>query len=120
MPDEVIEVSLIQLIATPEKFNGKNVSTIGFFHGGNESSAIYLSQEDALIQNKRSGIAIGGNAPSVKNKPQPHIPQNNYISVSGLFHTGQGGHGGLWQGMIYPTIAFSVYDQSSKEWRVLQ
>jgi hypothetical protein len=44
--DAPIRVSIIQLIATPEKFDGKLVSIIGFIHIGREQDLLYLGEED--------------------------------------------------------------------------
>ena len=44
--DQAEDVSLIQLIATPERFNGKHVNVTGFLHLGYEAASLYLSKED--------------------------------------------------------------------------
>lgn len=46
-PDDTVQdVSLIQLIAQPEKFEGKRVRFIGFLRIEFEGNAIYLHRED--------------------------------------------------------------------------
>lgn len=45
-PDTLQDVSLIQLIAQPEKFEGKRVRFIGFLRIEFEGNAIYLHRED--------------------------------------------------------------------------
>jgi hypothetical protein len=40
-------VSIIRLIATPEKYHGKFVRVEGYLHNQFENSAIYLSKDDA-------------------------------------------------------------------------
>ena len=41
-----VHVSIIQLIATPERFDGKIVAVTGFLTIGRESDFLYLSQTD--------------------------------------------------------------------------
>ncbi len=41
-----IDVSIIQLIATPEMFEGKFVSVIGFIHIGQEQDLLFLEEQD--------------------------------------------------------------------------
>src|SRR5262249_43540224 len=44
---EVVSVSLINLIATPERYDGRVVQTSGIATIAFESDAVYLSREDA-------------------------------------------------------------------------
>ena len=39
-------VSLVKLIANPEKYNGKRIQVIGYLHLEFEGNAIYLHEED--------------------------------------------------------------------------
>ena len=39
-------VSMLQLIATPEKFDGKTIGITGFFYLGRDEALLYLHQED--------------------------------------------------------------------------
>jgi hypothetical protein len=41
-----INVSIVQLIANPEKYDGKLVSLVGFIHIGREQDLIFLGEED--------------------------------------------------------------------------
>lgn len=40
-----VDVSIINLIATPEKFDGKLVSVIGFIHIGREQDLLFLGKQ---------------------------------------------------------------------------
>lgn len=44
--DEFQDVSVIQLISTPELFNGKDVRVIGFLHLEFEGDAVYVHRDD--------------------------------------------------------------------------
>ena len=41
------DVSLVRLLATPEKFEGSSVRTLGFLQPAHSGSALHLNQEDA-------------------------------------------------------------------------
>jgi hypothetical protein len=45
--DEIVLCSLVNLIATPERYEGKRVRTEGWATIGFESDAVFLSSEDA-------------------------------------------------------------------------
>src|SRR5690349_16657717 len=47
--DQAENVSLIQLIATPERFSGKHVNVTGFLHLGYEDASLYWKKGDSLI-----------------------------------------------------------------------
>ena len=55
---EPLNVSLIQLIATPEDFNGKKVRVSGFLHVKFEDSVLYLSKDHADHIMGRNGLWI--------------------------------------------------------------
>ena len=52
------DVSIIQLIATPEKFDGKFVSLIGFLCIAFEGDSIYLHREDLEKGIPRNGLWV--------------------------------------------------------------
>jgi hypothetical protein len=52
------EVSLIQLISTPDKFNEKKVSVRGFFHWKEEDGRLYLNKEDGDYLRLVNSISI--------------------------------------------------------------
>ena len=45
-PELPLVVSTIQLIATPEQFDGKLVSVIGFIHIGREQDLLFVGEQD--------------------------------------------------------------------------
>ena len=83
-------VSIIQLIANPEKYNGQIVTVIGFMTIAPESDMLYLSHEDyqhAIVPN------------AVWIERNPHIMADverldlNYVEVVGTFTTDTIGFG---------------------------
>ena len=95
--DEPIEVSIIQLIATPDKFHGKFIRVIGYLHLSFEGSSLYLHTEDYLAAITKNGIWFDDTLETVK-KPQDFTDQ--YVLVEGTFDSKRHGHLGMWSGAI--------------------
>lgn len=100
--DQIVEVSMVQLIASPDKYDGLNVSVIGFYRSsGLENSAIYLTEEDAKLRNLMSSIFVTGYSDGrVISSEVFDRRSNGYVSVVGRFRSGPAGHMGLWPGEI--------------------
>jgi hypothetical protein len=93
---DVTNVAMVQLIATPERFHGKLVRVIAFFKHEFEGTVLYPHREDydqALIPN---GIWID-------------VPLNNssykamslgYVVAEGTFDAKSKGHMGMWSGTL--------------------
>jgi hypothetical protein len=94
---EPLHLSLIQLIANPEKYDGKQVAVIGFLHLEFEGNALYLSQEDFL-----HGITRNANwvdvTPDISKDAQ--VLNNNYVALLGAFDTSGHGHEGAFSGRL--------------------
>lgn len=81
-----VNVSLIQLIATPEKFDGRHVFVTGFLVNESGDRALYLSANDAIngLGNK---IEV-----SFQGSPVPAGLQDGlnreYVALRGSFHDG--------------------------------
>ena len=86
-------ISLIQLIATPEKFHGQTVQVTGFCNFEFEGNAIYLHTEDYSGRNTKNAIWVDLS----KTAPEP---SNGPCIVRGKFDATQHGHLGLFSGLI--------------------
>lgn len=95
--DEPLEVSMIQLIATPDKFHGKFVRVIGYLHLEFEGNALYLHREDHLAAISMNGIWFGGTVETMKT---PKVFTDQYMLVEGTFDSKSHGHMGMWSGAI--------------------
>src|ERR1041385_6933670 len=86
-PETAADVSMVQLIATPEKFDGKVVRVTGFLSLEFEGVGLYLHRED--FQNMtRNGLWI---------RPPEKTDLNlsrHYVEVVGTFEAKEGGHMG--------------------------
>lgn len=85
-------VSIVSLIASPDRYEGKAVVVTGFFRAGLEHSAIYLHEDDGKHSIKPNGFWLDGRIPD-------HM-QNQYVTVQGIFTTTTRGHLGGWPGTL--------------------
>src|SRR4051794_20900429 len=60
-PQQPLSVSLLQLIATPDAFDGKYVRVHGFVRIEHEGTAIYLHREDAELMLTKNGLWLAAN-----------------------------------------------------------
>jgi len=96
--DGVISTSLIRLLAHPEKYNGKHVEVIGYYHSQFEERALYLTKDDARNGNTESGLWIGGIAKHADTN-RVHWVKEGFVRVAGTFSyssNGGAGHLGGW------------------------
>lgn len=94
-----IEVSLIQLIATPERFDGKRVIVIGVYKLDFESFALYLNEADAKHFIQANSVALGVfkiGFNNTKSKDEWDKLNNSYVRVVGTFRHAPSGHMNLW------------------------
>jgi hypothetical protein len=96
--DEPIDVSMVQLIARPEKFHGKFVRVIGYLHLEFEGNGLYLHSEDYLVANTKNSIWFDGTVDTMK---RPKDFNDQYILAEGTFDAKGHGHMGLFSGELH-------------------
>lgn len=99
--------SLIELIATPQKFDGKIVRFHGVLNIGFESNAMYLSKDHWENTVTSCGIWL-------------HIPpelaaerkwgNGKYFLIEGTFDASDRGHMGLWMGALSKITLLTVHE----------
>jgi hypothetical protein len=92
-----LPVSIYQLIANPEKYNGKEIYVVGFMHMEFEGDVLYAHREDwahTLIQN---GIAF--DVPKSSYSSWIKI-NNSYVIAQGTFSATERGHLALRAGSL--------------------
>jgi hypothetical protein len=98
-PDFTVQdVSLIQLIAQPEKFDGKRVRFVGFLRIEFEGDAIYFHREDfdhSILWN-----AVWIDIPADMTKQQQGDVNMTYVICVGVFQASRHGHMGMFSGEI--------------------
>lgn len=86
-------VSMVALIANPEKYEGRQVQIIGFLNLEFEGNAIYLHEQDLEHAICKNGIWV-----SIDDK---HAGlSGRYVLLEGVFTAKRQGHLGLWSGEI--------------------
>jgi hypothetical protein len=115
--EQILHVSLIQLIAQPEKYHGKPVQVSGFLHLEFEGNALYLHKDDYTHFLSRNGIwvdwldyweddddvAVFEERIKLRREffEKFLLPNNNrYVTLEGVFNAENTGHFGLWSGGI--------------------
>lgn len=88
----VQEVSMLQLLGSPQRFDGKRVRVIGFLSLEFEGTALYLHQEDFDHVLSKNAIAI--DAPRDLSPKQKHEVDSRYALCEGIFRAKQRGHMG--------------------------
>lgn len=93
-PEPAQDVSIVQLIVNPEKYDGTRVVVRGFLVLEFEGSALYLHAEDFEHGIYRNGVWFAGD--SKANKPHAR----KHVSVEATFNAAKHGHLGLWAGTL--------------------
>jgi hypothetical protein len=94
-----ISVSLIQLIATPDAFDGKFVRIYGFVRIEHEGTAVYLHRDDCEYMLTRNGLWLAANDVAPEGSKEALV-NNHYALIEGRFDAKSKGHLGLWSGSI--------------------
>ena len=92
------DVSIVDLIANPLKYNDKQVQLIGFLRLEFEGNAIYLHQED--FEHAISLNAIWIDRPEDLSEKQTLEVNNRYVICQGTFKAGEHGHMGMFSGSL--------------------
>jgi hypothetical protein len=94
-------VSMIQLIANPDKYDGKLISVIGYLRLEFEGNVLYLHEEDYEHSITKNAIWV-----SVGPKMKPYADQLNmhYVLLVGTFNAANKGHMGLNSGSILADV----------------
>jgi hypothetical protein len=108
--DIVGPVSIINLIATPEKYHGKKIQIIGYLHLEFEGDAIYLNKEDYLHSIMANGLWVNFSDKITKTKNLKDY-NDNYVIILGTFNMDSNGHMGLWSGTMDDIIRLDFWGQ---------
>lgn len=92
------DVSLINLIATPERYNGKLVRIIGYLNLEFEGNALYLHKEDYDSSILKNGIWV--DLPRKEAIEKTKEFSKHYVIIEGIFDMNDTGHMGLFSGSI--------------------
>ncbi len=93
-----VDVSMIQLIANPQAYDGKKVRLIGFLRLGFEGDAIYLHKEDYEHGISSNGLWI--DVPREMTKDQQQIVNTQYAICEAVFRASGHGHMDMFSGEL--------------------
>ena len=99
---EVVDLSIINLITTPERYNGKLVRIIGYVELQFEGTSIYLSKY--ANASAKNGLWLDSVDPKIWPKYN-----KKYCLIEGTFNSNNQGHMGMWSGAIENIQRFEVW-----------
>lgn len=95
--EEVRNVSIIQLIANPQKYDGQLVRVVGFMHLEFEGDALYQYREDYERAILNNGIWLSLTDPQERSSAKLN---DRYVLVEGRFKAEEKGHFASWSGSL--------------------
>jgi hypothetical protein len=101
--------SIINLIASPEKFHNKRVRVEGYLNLEFEGNAIYLNKDDYKKTITKNGLWVTFTQDSWK-KIKKYNFKKGYFLVEGTFDMTSFGHMGLWSGTIKNITRIDKWD----------
>lgn len=104
-------VPLVQLIATPDRYDGVLVRTIGFLWLEFEGNALYLHRED--YENAIIKQSVWLDFPGEPTADQRAL-RGNYVLVEGVFNAKRSGHLGLHTGAIEKINRLQLWSRPGK------
>lgn len=98
---EVIEVSIINLIATPEKYDGMLVRVIGVVNFGFEDNGLFFSHEDYKKSITKNAIRIEMSSSPLNTEYHMFSKFNGkYVIIEGIFSSQRKGNLDSYSGTI--------------------
>jgi hypothetical protein len=95
--DQPLDVSMIQLLANPEKFDGKHIRIIGFLRIEFEGNALYFHREDYQIGLLKNAIWVDVTPEMEKQSSKLNM---QYVLLEGIFSASEKGHMDAFSGSI--------------------
>jgi hypothetical protein len=95
--EEPLNVTLVQLIASPEKFDGKLIRVIGFLRLEFEGNVLYLHREDYEHAILGDGVWVDVTPEITKLRNTLNM---HYVLLEGIFNSNDRGHMGMWSGAM--------------------
>jgi hypothetical protein len=87
--EHIYHVSLVQLIADPDRYDGKLVNVIGFLRLEFEGNILYLGEADYSNSIPENGIWINVTKQMIADKEDLN---NRYVQILGTFSASKGGN----------------------------
>ena len=104
--NDVYIVSMIRLIATPEKYHDKEIIVSGYLNLQFEGNAIYIHKQDYENGLTKNGLWV--NFSEEVPKVQISDANGKYVMLRGTFDMERTGHFGLWSGTINNKLTTNI------------
>jgi hypothetical protein len=104
-------VSLLRLVAAPERYQGKLVSVIGFCWLEFEGNALYLAEADLLHRVSKNAVAL--TFPAALTEQQWRL-SGHYVLIEGRYDAKHGGHRGLRSGELTGISRAEIWDRDAR------
>ena len=108
------DVSLIRLLANPEKYDGKHVRVCGYLNVEFEGDALYFHQEDYLAHISKNGLWVNLNS-SGKVAREAARFNKKYVVIEAVFDGNDTGHMGLFGGGLKDIIRIYLWHQPNEK-----
>jgi hypothetical protein len=106
-------VSLVKLIANPEKYDRKRIQVIGYLHLEFEGNAIYLHQEDYKYGISENSFWLEFSSKLTKKRDLKRF-NNRYVILIGTFKSNEKGHMGMFGGTLDNIVRLDLWDFERK------
>jgi hypothetical protein len=105
-------VSIVQLIANPERYDAKRVQFIGFLRIEFEGTAVYLHREDYERGISKNPLWI--NIPTGMSEAEADAVNGQYVICRGTFDAADHGHMGIFSGAIKNIERLRLWPESKE------
>lgn len=106
---EIRDVSMIQLIANPEQYDGSPIRVIAFLNLEFEGTALYLHREDYEKSLASNAIWISLTDQQVNSSKKL---SRGYVLVEGVFRAKDRGHLGMFSGSVERVTRIQSWERS--------
>jgi hypothetical protein len=90
-------LSIINLIATPEKYDGKKVRIVGYITLYFEGTALFLHKEDLDNVITKNAVWVDISRLAIDSLKKYN---NHYVIIDGIFNSHMNGHMGVYSGSV--------------------
>ena len=104
-----MHVSLVNLIANPEKYNGKTIQVVGYLNLEFEGDAIYLHKEDYVHGLTTNGFWVRF-SDKISKRADLNKYSKKYVIIIGTFDMNRHGHMGLFAGELKNIRRLDTWD----------
>lgn len=108
---ELQNVSMIQLIANPQQYEGKPIRVMAFLHLEFEGNALYLHREDFEKSLLSNAVWISLDDQQIRTSKKF---SGEYVLVEGVFSAKDQGHLGSFSGSIQQVTRLQSWERKKK------